>query len=144
MYRPDVLRDIPSGYTVRIYRPDNRPNIRPDNPSEYPPEYPPVVGAGFSRSRPTTVGSVCTETCRYRGTRPAKAGAYNGRLSGRVIRTVIRAGYPDGISERYMRQYIPGGTYRQYIRCAVRKVAHAPPRIRPNKRIIKTTLAMIE
>src|SRR5215470_16966354 len=34
------------------------------------------VGAGFIRSRPTTVGSVYTETCRYRGTRPAEAGAY--------------------------------------------------------------------
>jgi hypothetical protein len=34
------------------------------------------VGAGFSRSRPTTVGSVSRVTCRYRGTRPAKAGAY--------------------------------------------------------------------
>jgi len=30
----------------------------------------------FSRSRPTTVGSAYTETCRCRGTRPAKAGAY--------------------------------------------------------------------
>ena len=37
---------------------------------------PPVVGAGFQPARPTTVGSSHTETCRYRGTRRLKAGAY--------------------------------------------------------------------
>ena len=46
------------------------------------------VGAGFSRSRPTTVGSAYTETCRYRGTHPAEAGAYTSGIDSSIERLV--------------------------------------------------------